>query len=279
MTKLILSPIPREEGINREDFQKLYLKPLKPVILKNLSASWPAMKKWSPEYFKEKYGEKPVKVYNASFAEQGKSYMSSVDVIPFKEFIDRISNRSLDLRMFLHNLKTQMPELLKDIQIPSIASGISRNLIFMFFGCKGSFTPMHFDIDMAHVFHTAIYGKKKVTLFPFEESKNLYKHPFACRSYVDVENPDFNKFPRLKNTRGYQDTLQAGETLFIPSGCWHHVVYNESGCAVSLRCPHQSLLARLQGYVNLGVLMPVDRIMNKCFSESWFRWKEKQSFS
>jgi ribosomal protein L16 Arg81 hydroxylase len=279
MTKLNLQSISREEGISGESFQRSYLKSLQPVIIKDLSASWPAMNKWSPEYLKEKYGEKPVKVYNANFAKQGKSYMSNVDVIPFKEFIDLVSQRSMDLRMFLHNLKTQMPELLEDIQIPSIASGISRNLIFMFFGCKGSFTPMHFDIDMAHVFHTPIYGRKRVTLFPIEESKNLYKHPFACRSYVDVDNPDFNRFPRLKNAQGYQDTLQPGETLFIPGGYWHHIAYNESGCSVSLRCPHQSLLARVQGYVNLGVLMPIDRIMNKCFSESWFRWKENQSFN
>jgi len=279
MTKLILPSIPREEGITREGFQRSYLKSLQPVIIKDLSASWPAMKKWSPEYLKEKYGEKRVKVYNANFAKQGKSYMSNVDVIPFKEFIDLVSQRSMDLRMFLYNLKTQMPELVEDIQIPSIASGFSRNLIFMFFGCKGSFTPMHFDIDMAHVFHTPIYGKKRVTLFPIEESKNLYKHPFTCRSYVDVDNPDFKKFPRLKNAQGYQDTLQPGETLFIPGGYWHHIAYNESGCSVSLRCPHQSLSARLQGYINLGVLMPVDRIMNRLFPESWFRWKEDQSFN
>ena len=279
MTKLILQPIPREEGINRDNFQKLYLEPLQPVIIKDLSASWAAMKKWSPKYLKDKYGEKRVKVYNANFAKQGKSYMSNVDVIPFNEFIDLVSQRSMDLRMFLYNLKTQMPELVEDIQIPSIASGFSRNLIFMFFGCKGSFTPMHFDIDMAHVFHTPIYGKKRVTLFPIEESKNLYKHPFACRSYVDVDNPDFNKFPRLKKAQGFQDTLQPGETLYIPGGYWHHIAYNESGCSVSLRCPHQSLSARLQGYVNLGVLMPIDRIMNKCFSEGWFRWKEKQSLN
>jgi len=68
MTKLILPSIPREEGITREGFQRSYLKSLQPVIIKDLSASWPAMKKWSPEYLKEKYGEKRVKVYNANFA-------------------------------------------------------------------------------------------------------------------------------------------------------------------------------------------------------------------
>ena len=277
MNNLTYPPLPRVDEISRKDFQNLYLKPHQPVILKNLSSSWPALKKWSPEFLKKKYGEKLVKVYNATFAEQGGNYMTNMDTLPFKEFLDIISTRSIDLRMFLYNIKTQMPELLDDIEFSPLVSYCSHNLVFMFFGCKGSFTPMHFDIDMAHVFHTPIYGKKKVTLFPYEESKNLYKHPFACRSNVNLDNPDFDKFPKFKNSQGYQDILEAGETLFIPGGYWHYMAYNESGCSVSLRLPHQSLRTRMQGYINLGVLMPVDRIMNKLSPKSWFRWKENHA--
>ena len=124
-----------------------------------------------------------------------------------------------------------------------------------------------------------MHGKKTITLFPYEESRNLYRHPFTCRSYVDVHNPDFNKFPRLKDARGYRDVLEPGETLFMPGGYWHHIVYDEAGFALSLRCSHQSYLERLHGYYNLFVTSPIDRVMNKISSEKWYRWKENRAHS
>lgn len=279
MTSLDLAAIPRVANITRRDFQNSYLDPLRPVIVQDLAASWPALKTWSPEFFKERYGRKTVKVYNAGFAAPGQTYMSNVKTLSLRDYIDVIMTTSADLRMFLYNLKTEIPELIEDIRFPPLASGFSKNFVFMFFGCKGSVTQMHFDIDMAHVFHTPICGRKTVTLFPYEEASNLYKHPFTCRSYVDVEAPDLDKFPRLANAKGYRAVLEPGETLFIPGGYWHHIVYDEPGYAVSLRCSHQSYSARLLGYLCLGVLSPIDRIMNKFSPDWWFHWKERKAHS
>ena len=277
MSELNLAPIPRVENINRTEFQKSFFKPHYPLIIKEMATHWPALRKWTPDFFKTNYGHKQVRIYDASFATHGENYMSNVRTLLLKDYIDLIMTTSQDLRMFLYNIKSQIPEIIEDVQFPPIASGFSKNFIFMFFGCKGSATQMHFDIDMSHVFHTAIYGKKTITLYPYEESGDLYRHPFTCRSYVDVHNPDFEKFPRLKNARGYRDVLEPGETLFMPAGYWHHTVYNESGYAVTHRCSQQSWLSNLHGYYNLFVMSPIDRIMNKISPEGWFRWKEQQT--
>ncbi len=277
MTRLDLSEVPRVGEISQDEFQRSYMKPLRPAILKDLAASWPALKRWTPEYLSESFGARPVKVYDASFAAPGEHYMSNVKTISLGEYLKLVATRNMDLRMFLYRLNTHIPELLEDIEFPRLAEGFSRKFVFMFFGCQGSFTPMHFDIDMAHVFHTAIRGRKRVTLFPYEESGNLYRHPFSCRSYVDVDHPDFNEFPRLENARGFQTVMEPGETLFIPGGFWHYIQYSEPGYSVSLRCPQTSPAARLKGYANLGLLMPFDRLMNKLFSDRWFRWKEKHA--
>lgn len=274
---LRLDAIPRVENILRNDFQYLYLQPNRPVIITGLASSWPALRKWAPDFFREKYGHKKVRAYNASFATPGKDYMSNVKEISLADYVHQVLTSSMDLRMFLYNIMREIPQLRDDIIIPSIATGFSKRFMFLFFGCKGSVTPMHYDIDMSHVFHTPIYGKKRVTLFPYEEWKNLYKHPFTTRSYVDVDNPDFEKFPRVKNAHGSQAVLEPGETLFIPSGYWHHIVYEEGGYAVSLRCRHQSLVKMFEGFANLLVLSSIDRIMNKVLSAKWFRWKEKKA--
>ncbi len=277
MPELKLSPIEKVSLIEQKNFSDSYFKPLKPLVIKDLAKTWPALKKWTPNFFRDQYGNKRVKVYDESFVEAGKHYMSKLKTIPLREYIDTIMTSSHNLRMFLYNIKSEIPELVDDIVFPTLVNGLSKNFIFMFFGCKGSVTQMHFDIDMSHVLHTAIFGKKTVYLFPYEQGKNLHRYPFTCRSYVDVERPDFEQYPGLKDAQGYKVELEQGETLYIPSGYWHHFVYDEPGYAISLRCSNQTLIGRLHGYYNLFIMSPIDRLMNILSPQGWFDWKEQQA--
>jgi len=274
---LTLAAVDRVSTINRQDFSDNYFNPLKPLIIEDIAKSWPALKKWTPEFFKQQHGNHQVKVYNEGFVEAGDSYMSQARSIPLKEFIDAVMTTTQDLRMFLYNIKSAIPELVNDIVYPDLVDGLSKQFVFMFFGCKDSVTQMHFDIDMSHVFHTAIFGRKTITLFPFEEGKNLHRYPYTCRSYVDVHQPDFNEYPGLKNAQGYRVVLEPGETLYIPSGYWHHLIYDEASCAISLRCPSQTWQGKLQGFYNLIIMSSIDRLMNKISPQGWFNWKKKQA--
>jgi hypothetical protein len=277
MNKLNLFPIPRVKSITAADFRHQYMEALRPAIITDMTSSWPALAKWTPQYFAEKYGELQVKVYNASFAEPGNGYMSNLKQMRFKEYLDLMVTSTMDLRMFAFNIFWHAPELREDIVFPPLANGFARKLLFMFFGCKNSATPMHYDPDLAHLFHTVLYGKKRVVLFHNDQSRNLYKNPFTTRSYIDVDNPDFHRFPRLRYATGYQEILEAGETLFIPSGFFHYMVYEEGGYAICTRRRHPSLAKRLRGYRNLFVDFPIDKIMNKLFAERWFDWKTRKA--
>ncbi len=277
MTELELSTVDKVSLIEQKDFSDSYFKPLRPLVIQDLAKSWPASKKWSPDFFREQYGNKQVKVYDDSFVAAGKHYMSKLKTISLKQYIDTIMTSSQNLRMFLYNIKSEIPELVDDIIFPTLINGLSRNFVFMFFGCKGSVTQMHFDIDMSHVFHTAMYGKKTVYLFPYEQGKNLHRYPFTCRSYVDVERPDFEQYPGLKHAQGYKVELEPGETLYIPSGYWHHFVYDEPGYSVSLRCTNSTWQGKLLGFYNLLVMSPIDRLMNIISPQGWFDWKEGQA--
>ncbi len=277
MPELKLSPIEKVSLIDQKNFSDSYFTPLRPLVIKDLAKTWPASKKWTPDFFKEQYGNKQVKVYDESFVAAGKHYMSKLKTISLREYIDTIMTSSQNLRMFLYNIKSEIPELVDDINFPILVNGLSKNFVFMFFGCKGSVTQLHFDIDMSHVLHTSILGKKTVYLFSYEQGKNLHRYPFTCRSYVDIERPDFERFPGLKGVQGYKVVLEAGETLYIPSGYWHHFVYDEPGYAVSLRCSNQTLMGKLHGYYNLFIMSPIDRLMNILSPQGWFDWKEQQA--
>jgi len=276
---LKFSNVDRVATIGREDFFNTYFKPLKPLVIQGLAKSWPALKKWTPDFFIDQHGSRQVKVYDESFVEAGEHYMTKAKLISLKEYIHAVITTSQDLRMFLYNIKSEIPVLLDDITFPSLVDGLSKKFIFMFFGCKGSVTQMHFDIDMSHVFHTSIFGKKTVTLFPFEQGKNLHRYPFTCRSYVDVDQPDFKQYPGLKNVQGYRVVLEAGETLYIPSGYWHHLVYDEATCAISLRCPSLTWQGKLHGAYNLLIMQSFDRLMNKMSPQGWFDWKKQQALN
>ncbi len=272
-----LANVDRVSNISRKDFSDCYFTPLQPLIIEDIAKSWPALKKWTPDFFKQQHGDHLVKVYNESFVEAGDSYMAQVRSIPLREFIDAVMTTTQDLRMFLYNIKSGIPELVNDIVYPDLVDGLSKQFVFMFFGCKDSVTQMHFDIDMSHVFHTAIFGRKTITLFPFEDGENLHRYPFTCRSYLDVHQPNFEAYPGLKHAQGYRVILEPGETLYIPAGYWHHFVYEEASCAISLRCPNQTWQGKLQGLYNLIIMSSLDRLMNKVSPQGWFNWKKKQA--
>jgi len=272
-----LAPVDKVSIIDRKDFADSYFTPLRPLVIQDLARSWPALDKWTPDFFIEEHGDAPVKVYDGGFIVPGKSYMKKAKILPLRKYINTVITSSQDLRMFLYNIKSGLPDLMDDIVFPSLVDGLSRRFVFMFFGCKGSVTQMHFDIDMSHVFHTAIFGRKTITLFPFEQGKNLHRYPFTCRSYVDIHQPDYEKYPRLRDAQGYQVVLEPGETLYIPSGYWHHIVYEEATCAISLRCATQTWQGKLQGFYNLIIMSSIDRLMNKISPQKWFAWKQRRA--
>ena len=275
--RLCLRPIPRERDLDRSTFQRRYMQTERPVILENLAAEWPALRKWTIEYLAQQRGRREVKIYDSSFGAPGSNYMNAVRSVPFGEYLKLVLGGRHDARMFLYNIAKEIPQLAADVRMPLIADRFSRRFLFLFAGCAGSTTPIHYDIDMAHVFHTPLVGTRRITLIPPGDSHNLYRHPFTVRSYIDVDAPDFAKYPRLRMVRGYQARLLPGETLFIPSQFWHYVEYEQGGYSISLRCRHQRLRTRLKGYFYLGVLSPIDRLLNAWYGQRWFAWKDKRA--
>ena len=248
-----------------------------PLLMTGLAADWPALHSWSAESLSTRFGNKTVRVYNASFGEPGKNYMGSIDTMPFSEFLDETLGKGRDLRMFLYNIGRQIPELLEDVRFPDVGLHFSRQFVYSFFGCRGSVTPLHYDIDMSHVLYTSIQGRRRIRLFAPDQSTALHKHPFTVRSYVNLDNPVDEEYPGLQAARGYEIIVEAGQSLFIPSAYWHEFKYLDAGFGVSLRAANQTPRGRMIGLFNILILSPIDRITNKLAAQFWFGWKKSKA--
>ncbi len=271
-----LLQIDRRTGLTREEFTEHYLKPKKPVVFTDLAQDWPAMKKWTFDFFREHYGQLEVPVIGPDYHKPGPSYMKAGLTMKFGEYLDLIQQGPTDYRIFLWNVLDHAKELTADVRNPTVCDGWVDNYPFMFFGGAGAVTSLHYDIDCSHVFHTHFWTRKHVVLFDQQQNPFLYQHPYTVQSHVNPLKPDFEKYPALQKATGHETILQHGETLFIPSMWWHHIEYLDGGYSISLRS-RDSVLTQAKGLWNIARHFVIDKGMNAAMGPGWKRWKEEQA--
>ncbi|MEO8794394.1 MAG: cupin-like domain-containing protein [Daejeonella sp.] len=277
MSGIILSPVDIVQDITREDFLTNYFKVSKPLVIKKLSASWPALQKWSFEYLKDVAGEQIVPLYNSSKADPAKPINAPTAEMKFADYLDLIQTKPTDLRIFLFDPIKYAPALLSDYHPPKeLLGGFLDQYPNMFFGGKGSVTFLHYDIDLAHIFHTHFHGKKHIILFENKWKERLYCIPFATYALedYDIENPDFEKFPALNGVQGLETYLEHGDTLFMPSGYWHWMKYLNGSFSISLRAWDKSWKIKAKSLYNLTIQRKFDDLMKKNFKGKYMQWKE-----
>ncbi|SMC64975.1 cupin-like domain-containing protein [Pedobacter africanus] len=276
--KFNLTPIDIVDDISKADFEKNYLNARKPLIIKNMSKTWPAYEKWNLDYMKNIVGDKTVPLYDSSKADPSKPINASAAEMKFEDYIELIRNTPTDLRIFLFDPIKHAPKLLDDYRAPKeLMGGFLDSYPNMFFGGKGSVTFLHYDIDLAHIFHTHFNGRKHVILFENKWKERLYQIPYATYALedYDVERPDFEKFPALKGVQGVEAFLEHGDTLFMPTGYWHWMKYLDGSFSISLRAWDKSWVVKAKSLYNLTLQRKFDDFMKANFREKYMNWKEE----
>ncbi|RXK80911.1 cupin-like domain-containing protein [Filimonas effusa] len=284
---MLLRPVDIVDNISAEHFKKNYLAPRIPVVIRNLSADWPATEKWTWDYFKAVAGDKRIGIYNNTKSDAYTPINKADDYKSFGEYIDMISRGPAAWRIFLFNIFSHAPQLKQDFTWPDhLMKGFVKRMPMLFVGGEGSITHMHFDIDLSHILHTQFAGRKRVLLFPYKEQHKLYRKPFEVLSMADFSNYydagksklDIERFPAVQFAEGFDVTLSHGDTLFMPGGYWHHMEYLDSGFAMSLRALNYSVNGALKGVWNLTGMRGIDTLLKKTFPVPWYEWKQKKIF-
>ena len=277
---VILKSIDIVDDITKEEFFEKYLKPRKPVVIKNMARKWPAYQKWTMEYIKEVVGDVTVPLYDSAKADPAAPINAPTTEMKFADYIDLIQREPTDLRIFFFDPIKHAPKILNDYISPKeLMGGFLDKYPSMFFGGKGSVTFLHYDIDMAHIFHTHFNGRKHVLLFDYKWKERLYQIPYATYALedFDIENPDFEKFPALDGIEGIECFLEHGDTLFMPTGWWHWMKYLDGSFSISLRAWDKSWAVKAHSLWNLTVQRNFDNFMKKNFKANYMNWKEKKA--
>lgn len=265
------------QGITREEFEENYYYPQKPVVIKGLVNDYPAYEKWRFEFFKREMGDLEVGIFDASMETADRSYKKPHYKMLFREYLEEIEKGPTKKRLFLFNPFKHNPSLFEDFEFPKLCSGFLKSFPFMFFGGDGSVTRAHQDMDMSCVFLTQFEGRKRVLLVDPKYSTLMYKYPFSVHTGVNIDNPDFEKYPGLKYIEGIETVLEFGDTIFMPSGWWHHIEYLGSGFSMSLRCLSPKVRDRFNGLLNVTLKTNIDELMRKTIGQNWFNYKERRA--
>lgn len=276
---LNLKEIPRIPTITKEEFLKNYFKPQKPVVIERFIENWPAYTKWNLDYMKSIAGDKIVPLYDDRPVDYRDGFNEPHAKMRMSEYIELLKKEPTKYRIFLWNIIKEIPELRKDYSYPDFGLKLMKGLPMLFFGGKSSHTFMHYDIDLANIFHFHFDGEKQCILFPQTETKYLYKVPHSLITHesIDFAKPDFKQWPGLKHVNGYKTHLRHGEVLYMPEGYWHYMKYITPGFSISLRAIARNPKNLGRAFYNVLFMRHYDNLMRKIKGQKWIDWKNKRA--
>lgn len=225
-----------------------------PILLTNSGVISSALK-WDLDYLKENLGSGSFSVYTSKSskfmyyddkrAKQWPNFIPPTQRIQMKfdEFCSRIRDiEASGTRLYLQQMldDTVGKNIVKDflefkwkwlteMQRKMNWGSLTSNLLLI--GLPGNITPVHYDEQQN--FFSQLTGFKRVLLFHPNQFQCLYPfplyHPCDRQSQVDFDDPDFERFPKLKDIKGFEVIVGPGDVLYIPMYWWHHVESTMNG--------------------------------------------------
>jgi hypothetical protein len=197
------------------------------------------------------------------------------------DYIDLLEREPTKFRIFLWNLLKEVPELQKDFKQLDLGLPILKGLPMLFFGGQKSYTFMHYDIDLANIFHIHFQGEKRVVLFDQKQTEFMYKvpHSLIVREDIDFANPDYIKWPGLNLIKGFEGTLKHGDVLYMPEGYWHYMQYISAGFSMSLRAMPRKPRHLTKALYNIFIMRYYDQLMRRLKGQAWIDYKNEQAIA
>jgi len=222
--------IEKRPHVSRAEFFERYVRGSRPVVLTGVARHWPAMKRWSPQDLAERFGHLQVEVQTERNADPNyeQNKLNHRRTARLADFVDTVlaGGQTNDHYLTANNevlRQAGFAPLLADIgNLPEICdrAQLAERSSF-WFGPAGTVTPLHHDTIM--LFHTQIVGRKRWRFISPLDTPSLYNH-FDVYSPIDLDNPDYARYPAFQDATVLEVVVEPGETVFLPLGWWHQVM-------------------------------------------------------
>jgi hypothetical protein len=294
----IATEIDRRQDLSYDAFAAEYLYASKPVIITDALSRWKALDRWTPEFFRQEFGEMKF-VVNGREAGQEKYSGGDVREYTMAEFVGAVlvSTNECPAPYFRNKvLRDVFPSLVKDIDplpeycypnwlpesylVKHVRTVLNRGAaIELYIGGKGSAFPvLHYDGAGTHAFLMQIYGRKQFIVFSPDQERYLYPSAEKLNlSLIDnVENPDLGRFPLFAKAVPTTFTLEPGEMLFVPAHWWHTTKMLTPSITISANVLNQSNWQELVEFVTRRQHNPFVSLSSRIYLTAAGAWRSRR---
>jgi len=235
------------EPMDRARFEREIVPRGEPALFRGLVADWPAVRAGQDgsetlaEMLRFAATSEPFQAWFAPPEIEGRfNYNSDVSGFNFERKLATL-DQLLDLLLRQRGqekpysiyaggipIRKHLPRLIPNIPVPML--DMARDTLISLWIGNRTHTATHWD--QSQNLACVVAGRRRWTLFPPEQLKNLYVGPLEFTlagqptSLVDIDAPDLKTYPRfaeaLKVARRAE--LGPGDALYIPAMWWHDVL-------------------------------------------------------
>ncbi len=202
------------------------------MVITGAMTPWPAMERWSLEYFAENLGGDKVQALTMpreqeldGQTEEERTRQVRGARMTMHEYIEKLSAPDVcPFYVAALPIRKHLPKLLEDIETPRYFGGDGPVAPRLWFG-SGVNGPLHYD--KTHNLHGIVSGEKQFLFADPGQSSRLYPNSMFSgmphMSRTSFRRPEPERFPRLRQANPIEVSLTKGDLLFVPRGWWHEV--------------------------------------------------------
>ena len=229
--QIISDKIDRISNPTKAEFNENYGLKSKPVLITGLMDNWEAKTKWTPEFFKNKFGNVEATASRSKDRNDRKTFKIG-------DYFNYMEGSSEKDPYYLTNSQFHLnTELINDYEPPSYFKTcldmmkeklpLTFQLSWLYIGAKNTFSALHLDIFNTSAWNGVISGKKIWLFYAPNQAKYLYN------GMVNPFDPDLNKFPEFVNAKPIVCVQNPGDVVYTPSRWWHAVYNEEAGVSLT----------------------------------------------
>jgi hypothetical protein len=270
------SPYPlleRREGLSPLTFFSDFVEKSRPVIIPNALKDCPALSRWTMDHLAQVAGNRPVQL-KQGLNEEGVNGLRTIttrldgyleQLANFENLLQRNGATAKQRPAYLHDLPllSVLPDAANDLEsfptayFPEWYQTDWLKFAQFFLGPSHSLTPLHFDCLLTHNLFFQIRGRKRFTLLHHDQLPSCYRYKWRwCE--VDVENPDFIRYPLYRAAQVQECIVEAGDMLYMPPGMLHHV--RSLDCSISFNVDWHTRGSAIRGVMALLKGMPIKNV-------------------